>query len=267
MKKIILIAFFTIFSLQNCFADQLESITLQQAIKAVSLIRQQKTVVLFCGCCDSLPKRIIKVNTANYINKSIKIDGVLQYYVVLNGKDIETNESINEIVDLAYVYIKNNTSSITVGKFLNYKCDPCVENFKWEFDSNIQNTQIGPANNLKADLVIIKNGNYFYGNSFIFKFDGKNINVWIAQTAPINLISRDNFLSFATFSETSIKQQIKSDKKNIEIIRVNELKDRVDATFILNYTNKGIETQTTDNGTTSTMIQDWASLIKTKERF
>ena len=142
MKKIFLIAFFTIFSLQNCFADQLQMVTLQQATKAVALIKKQKTVVLFCGCCDNVPKEIIEVTgayfkSANYKNEA----GVSQYYVILLGKNSQTNEAVKKEVDLAYVYIKNGASSITVGKFLNYKCDPCVESIDWYSNPSKNNSR------------------------------------------------------------------------------------------------------------------------------
>jgi hypothetical protein len=133
MKKIFLIAFFTIFSLQNCFADQLQMVTLQQATKAVALIKKQKTVVLFCGCCDNVPKEIIEVTGAYFKSADYKNEaGVPLYYVILQGKNIQTNEVVKKEVDLAYVHIKKSTASITAGEFLKYKCDPCKSGMDWE---------------------------------------------------------------------------------------------------------------------------------------
>lgn len=137
MKKLLIIAFFTILSQQNCFADQLQMVTLQQATKAVALIKKQKTVVLFCGCCENVPKEIIEVTgayfkSANYKNEA----GVPLYYVILLGKNSQTNEAVKKEVDLAYVHIKKSTSSITAGEFLKYKCDPCKSGMDWEIFAN-----------------------------------------------------------------------------------------------------------------------------------
>ncbi|PKB18358.1 hypothetical protein [Flavobacterium sp. 5] len=142
MKKISLIVFFTIFTLQNCFADQLQVLTFERANKAASFIKNKTNVILFCGCCDNIPKRLIQVTGTSVKPADIKINGVSQYSILLSGIDLNTNEVINEIIDLAYVYIKVNSSSITVGKFLNYKCDPCIENFDWDFNANPNDTEL-----------------------------------------------------------------------------------------------------------------------------
>lgn len=151
MKKIYLIAFFTIFSLQNCFADQLQVLTFERANKAASFIKNKNNVILFCGCCENSPKRLIQVTGTSVKPADIKINGVSQYSIVLSGIDLNTTEVINEIIDLAYVYVKVNSSSITVGKFLNYKCDPCIENFPWDFNENTNDSELH-KNELNPEL-------------------------------------------------------------------------------------------------------------------
>jgi hypothetical protein len=269
MKKIILIAFFTIFSLQNCFADQLQLVSQSQATKAVALLKSQKTVILFCGCCDSIPKRIIQVTGAYFKPANTKIEGVPMYLVILQGKNTKTNEIINEEVDLVNVYIKKNSSAVTVGKFLNYKCDPCVENIDWEFEPTIKSANPGnTSSDLNANLVLIQNDKYVYLGMYNFNFEGKTTSVMIVQSAPINsFISRDNFLSYATFNETSIKQQIIANRKNVDVAKLYDLNSVPDLLFSLEFNKNGIQTKLTDKGKTSEMNQDWQSLIKTKERF
>ena len=113
----------------TAMADQLEYIYEQDAQEAVKLLKKQKYVLLYCGCCadDYDAKQYVKIKSVSY-----RYTNYMNYYeVVVDGVDANGNK-VSETIDLAYSHIKKGKNALCVGKALNLDCDPCVENLKWE---------------------------------------------------------------------------------------------------------------------------------------
>lgn len=108
-------------------ADQLAELTRGQAEKAVTYLKQQAVVVLWCSCCSDDPLR--RVTVKEVFMKASK--NGKYYSVVLKGRDENGNE-IEEYLDLAYVFVKKKSEGHSLGKLLKFKCDPCVPPFYWD---------------------------------------------------------------------------------------------------------------------------------------
>lgn len=107
-------------------ADQLAVLTLEQAEKAVTYLKKEAVVVLWCSCCNDDTLR--RVTVEEVFMKATK-DG--KYSVVLKGRD-ENGKKMEEYLDLAYVFVKKKTEGHALGKILKFKCDPCVPPFYWD---------------------------------------------------------------------------------------------------------------------------------------
>jgi hypothetical protein len=119
MKKIVLLFFFLgIFS--STFADQLAYISKEDAEKAVEFIRKQKSIILFCGCCDN--DKPIMIKPVNVYAKYTNFENF--YEVVVEYKNKEGLISTTEL-DLAYTWYKKKKKIETVGQKLNLKHDFC----------------------------------------------------------------------------------------------------------------------------------------------
>jgi len=126
MKKIVFLTLFLFFCLATSQADQLAYLTNEQAQTAVTFLKQQNEVLIWCGCCDNDPKLLVKVTNVRF--KSVKYK---QYYqITLKGVD-KSGKKIKEELDLAYVFINKNGKAYCVGKELGFKCDPCTGVFEW----------------------------------------------------------------------------------------------------------------------------------------
>lgn len=108
-------------------ADQLAVLTLEQAEKAVTYLKKEAVVVLWCSCCKDDPLRRV---TVKEVFMKVSEDG--KYYsVVLKGRD-ENGKEMEEYLDLAYVFVKKKSEAHSLGKLLKFKCDPCVPPFYWD---------------------------------------------------------------------------------------------------------------------------------------
>ena len=122
MKLPILISIAIIFFFNKAKADQLAYITEKQAEKTTELIKNEKYVYLYCGCCDDSEKQLAEV-----INVEFKHTGYETYYeVILTYKDQKGNVK-QEAIDLAYVWSVKNKKVKTVGQWLNLKHNPCKQ--------------------------------------------------------------------------------------------------------------------------------------------
>lgn len=108
-------------------ADQLAALTLEQAEKAVTYLKKEAVVVLWCSCCNDDSLRRV---TVKEVFMKASMDG--KYYsVVLKGRD-ENGKEMEEYLDLAYVFVKRKSKGHALGKLLKFKCDPCVPPFYWD---------------------------------------------------------------------------------------------------------------------------------------
>ena len=107
-------------------ADQLQALTQAQAEAAVTYLKKEPIVILWCSCCDHETPKKITVNEVFYKKDS---DG--KYYsVILKGKD-ESGKDVEEYVDLAYVFVKKGKKARSLGQVLKFDCDPCIKPFDW----------------------------------------------------------------------------------------------------------------------------------------
>ena len=129
MRKLMLMLVAVLCLSMTAVADQLEYISEEDAQAAVKLLKKQKHVLLYCGCCaegyDS--KQYVKIKSVSY-----RYTNFMNYYeVVVDGVDANGNR-VSETIDLAYSHIKKGKNALCIGKALNLDCDPCVETLKWE---------------------------------------------------------------------------------------------------------------------------------------
>lgn len=110
-------------------ADQLAYITKEQAEKGAAFIRIQKEVLLFCGCCENDPKVYLSVKDV-----SVQHTGYQNFYQVIISGVNRGGEKMTVEADLAYVHVNINGMAVAAGKFLNFECDPCVQDLKWDSD-------------------------------------------------------------------------------------------------------------------------------------
>jgi len=125
MKKTLLL-FLLLFTAFLSKADQLQALTQKQAEKAVTYLKKEPIVILWCSCCDNETPKKVTVNEVFY-----KKDSVGKYYsVILKGRD-ESGQEVEEYLDLAYVFVKKGPKAKSLGKVLKFECDPCTQPFNW----------------------------------------------------------------------------------------------------------------------------------------
>jgi len=125
MKKSIFILSFMLISFISK-ADQLAFISENQAKEAVEYLKSEKSVILWCACCEDEEREKITITKISY--EETRLNG--RYQVIIEGVDSE-GEEIKEYADLAYVHVKVKHKAVSLGKVLNYRCDPCTEPFSW----------------------------------------------------------------------------------------------------------------------------------------
>ena len=129
MRKLVFMLIAVLCLSMSAMADQLEYISEQDAQEAVKLLKKQKYVLLYCGCCaDGYDaKQYVKITSVSY-----RYTNYMDFYeVVVEGVDANGNK-VSETIDLAYSHIKKGKNAQCIGLALNLGCDPCVENLKWE---------------------------------------------------------------------------------------------------------------------------------------
>ncbi len=100
-------------------ADQLAYLSKEDAERAAEFIRTQKTLYLFCGCCDGdTPVKIspvsVEVVYTNYED---------YYEVIVTYK--ENGQEKQAALDLAYTWFKKKRDMLTVGSAMNLEHDIC----------------------------------------------------------------------------------------------------------------------------------------------
>lgn len=107
-------------------ADQLQALTEAQAEAAVTYLKKESIVILWCSCCDNETPKKVTISEVFYKKDS---DG--KYYsVILKGKD-ENGKDVEEYLDLAYVFVKKGKKAKSLGNVLKFDCDPCTKPFAW----------------------------------------------------------------------------------------------------------------------------------------
>jgi hypothetical protein len=120
MKKIIL-SLFTLFVFHFAgLADQLAYLSKADADRAANFLEKQKTVGIYCGCCDNDVLEAVEISGVE-----VKYTGYEQYYEVYIK--YKSNDELKTVaVDLAYLWVNTKGIGIqTVGKALGLEHDPC----------------------------------------------------------------------------------------------------------------------------------------------
>ncbi|MBW7870139.1 MAG: hypothetical protein H3C39_03655 [Flavobacteriia bacterium] len=131
MKNIFLFFIF-LFAGQYVFADQFYVLTYKEAIMGKRLLDNQEKVILFCACCDNVPKTLVTINKVTIE----KWDGYYKnedyYFIKIHGKGID-GSLISEGVDLAYVHIlKDDGLAYNVAGELLWDVEPCTAPFPYK---------------------------------------------------------------------------------------------------------------------------------------
>jgi hypothetical protein len=113
--KYFLFALLNLSFLGTAKADQLQWITKKQAKKARKVLKKQKFVHLYCGCCSGDVSRKIELNSVSI--QPVEDESFYEVYIQYEGND--------ESVDLAYIWIEYKGKLITVGEKLKLEHDPC----------------------------------------------------------------------------------------------------------------------------------------------
>jgi hypothetical protein len=122
-KQLISILFILITNV--CLADQLAHINLSQAKETQTYLKTTDYLILWCACCGNDVAEMITTDNVYYKKVNYKD----YYQVVLEGKN-QDGEYVSRDLDLAYVHSLENGFYKSVGKILNYECDPCTGPFE-----------------------------------------------------------------------------------------------------------------------------------------
>jgi len=128
MNKIIWISLLALLLTIPAKADQLAYISKKQAKKAAKKIRKMDYVYLYCGCCASSPKELVKVKKVDYAFANYE-----NYYEVILTYTDKTGNTVTKAIDLAYVWTNKSNKIRTIGELLKLEHDPCkrLEKVKW----------------------------------------------------------------------------------------------------------------------------------------
>jgi hypothetical protein len=120
MKKIILSLFTLLVFHFAGLADQLAYLSKADADRAANFLEKQKTVGIYCGCCDNDVLEAVEISGVE-----VKYTGYEQYYEVYIK--YKSNDEFKTVaVDLAYLWVNTKGIGIqTVGKALGLEHDPC----------------------------------------------------------------------------------------------------------------------------------------------
>jgi hypothetical protein len=120
MKKIILSLFTLLVFHFAGLADQLAYLSKADADRAANFLEKQKTVGIYCGCCDNDVLEAVEISGVE-----VKYTGYEQYYEVYIK--YKSNDELKTVaVDLAYLWVNTKGIGIqTVGKALGLEHDPC----------------------------------------------------------------------------------------------------------------------------------------------
>lgn len=111
-----------------------------------------------------------------------------------------------------------------------------------------QSAKIDYSKDLQKDFVELVDGNYIHSSYFITKIQNQNFQVKLYSSAPIDVLSRDNFVMYTTSLFTMISTAmlfyLNDEKIAIEDIRMIELDEPigdVDMSMTITMTKNGLQ--------------------------
>lgn len=165
-------------------ADQLALLDADKADKAVEVLKKQKEILLFCGCCEN------DTMTWLLLEDAWKEPESGSYQVNVKGRVI-AGYRITKAVDLAYVHINNNGMSECLGNYLSLGGDPCMDPFEWN---------AGARKYKPEDLVATKR---FYDS-----FD--SLRAEIIAHPPLKLLNRADLTTWLNVTSADVKLNYKT---------------------------------------------------------
>lgn len=122
---------------------------------------------------------------------------------------------------------------------------------------------------LLKDIVKVENGNYSVEEYTLVKINEKNsIQFKTSAVAPVNVISRDKFVSFYSTYEIVILYALMNknvtDFTSIDMEKLDELIGQPDITLHFEMTKNGIQIQITTEGETVKQTMTWDDIYKRK---
>jgi len=136
-KKINFIIAISFLIISNyAYADQLEVLTKDQATKAYSYLKDQQFIMMYCGCCDNEPVKLLNLQKVEVVPFgsmfSIKLTGII--FATINydketlsyADNFDNKETLfSSNVDLAYIHDISDFYVQTVGAKLGFEHNPC----------------------------------------------------------------------------------------------------------------------------------------------
>ena len=128
MKNLIIVLFVTI-SATAYTQDQLKNLSKEDASKALTVLKKQRKIYLYCGCCEGAKARKIRAERFDIVASPDPDKYQLQvsYYAARSGT------LFKEVIDLAYTWGRRKGVYYTIASRLNMPHDPCNRmKRKWE---------------------------------------------------------------------------------------------------------------------------------------
>jgi len=134
------------------------------------------------------------------------------------------------------------------------------------YTTNTSFSQTDWKNNMKKDLVKESEGKFYINDYSLISFEEKTFQIKYSAEAPINIISRDNFISIyssmSTFMMLSMFEAAGYSIDKINIKELDELIGEPDISFIFIMAKNGMQIQVkTDKGTNRTTVS-WDDFYK-----
>lgn len=106
-------------------ADQLKELSLEDAKRAAALIRKQRKLYLYCGCCDGEKAQKVRADKVEIYESESGKEGL--YNIRITFYYPRSGTPTSAIVDLAYLWGRKKGKYFTIASVLGMAHDPCNE--------------------------------------------------------------------------------------------------------------------------------------------
>ncbi len=135
-----------VFSISECYANQLTLLTKSQAEKAVAFLKDNNIneAIIWCGCCANEPMKKIQLSKTYS-----RFSGTDDFYEVVFVGKFNNGEIYNSPIDLANVHLRSGNEAKNFGIILGLKSNPCTLPFLWaQADQNTQEYSTNPIDSI-----------------------------------------------------------------------------------------------------------------------
>ncbi len=124
MKRTLLLLGFLLTFLVSYAADQqLRELSLEDAKRAAALIRKQRKLYLYCGCCEGEKARKVRADKVEIYESDTGKEGL--YNIRITFYYPRSGMPTTEIVDLAYLWGRKKGVYFTIASVLGMPHDAC----------------------------------------------------------------------------------------------------------------------------------------------